>query len=285
MADIQMELIDSYNGQGFAAQYSGFADRAAKDSAGHDFETTYAKTADLSNKVDKVDGKGLSENDYTDADKAKVDAIGAWTSGDYDVPLTVTVGGRVYPVVKIGNQLWTAENLDYAWTGLTVGGKGSYSEPRAYYYNNDSSTYGINGNRYGLLYNCAAAQYLTNAENGLLPSGWRVSTVTDWETLKTTLGYVASDTQSKVLAAQKLKSTTGWTAYPNGTDDYGFTAMPCGYKNDSSQFYHVDERAFFMTSNYNGSMYSCLYYIMDQIYYSNDMYSNTAASIRLVKDA
>lgn len=196
----------------------------------------------------------------------------------------VEIGGRWYPYVKIGNQLWLAENLDYAWTGLIVDGNSSWSEPRAYYYNKDPSTYGINGNKYGLLYNCAAAQYLSNAENGLLPSGWRAPTVTDWEILKTTLGYIGSDTYSKLLAAQKIKSSTGWTEYPNGTDDYGFAARPCGYMNDSSMFTEVNNRAYFMTSNYNGSMYSCSYYIMDQIFYSNNWYSNTAASIRLVKD-
>lgn len=35
----------------------------------------YAKKTDLDNKVDKVDGKFLSSNDYTDADKAKLDNI------------------------------------------------------------------------------------------------------------------------------------------------------------------------------------------------------------------
>lgn len=37
--------------------------------------TPYAKTADLDKKVDKVNGKGLSTNDFTDAAKQKVDAI------------------------------------------------------------------------------------------------------------------------------------------------------------------------------------------------------------------
>ena len=35
----------------------------------------YAKKNDLDNKVDKVEGKSLSSNDYTSEDKAKVDAI------------------------------------------------------------------------------------------------------------------------------------------------------------------------------------------------------------------
>lgn len=48
----------------------------------------YAKTTDLSSYVKKVDGKGLSTNDYTDAAKAKVDAIPAspkYTDTTYDL--------------------------------------------------------------------------------------------------------------------------------------------------------------------------------------------------------
>lgn len=45
----------------------------------------YATKTDLNSKVDKVEGKGLSSNDYTDAAKAKVDALAlVATSGDYD---------------------------------------------------------------------------------------------------------------------------------------------------------------------------------------------------------
>lgn len=40
---------------------------------------------EVPNKVDKVTGKGLSTNDYTDTDKAKVDGLAAVAlSGSYD---------------------------------------------------------------------------------------------------------------------------------------------------------------------------------------------------------
>ena len=66
---------------------------------------------------------------------------------------SVVIGGREYPVVQIGNQLWLAENLDWRWEGLTVGGQWQRETPGAWYYNNDEATYGVNGNKYGLLYN------------------------------------------------------------------------------------------------------------------------------------
>ena len=48
----------------------------------------YAKKTDLNDKVDKVNGKALSTNDYTNADKAKVDAIPTnpkYTDTTYDL--------------------------------------------------------------------------------------------------------------------------------------------------------------------------------------------------------
>jgi uncharacterized protein (TIGR02145 family) len=81
----------------------------------------------------------------------------------------VEIGGRRYPVVKIGNQLWMAENLDYAWSGLTIGGSIG-SDPRANYYDNDETTYGWSGYKCGLLYNWAAVAELAD----LLPDGWHI---------------------------------------------------------------------------------------------------------------
>ena len=49
--------------------------------------------ADLGNKVDKVDGKSLSTNDYTDADKAKLDGIEAEANKTIIDP-TLTVSGQ-----------------------------------------------------------------------------------------------------------------------------------------------------------------------------------------------
>ena len=137
---------------------------------------------------------------------------------EIEVPNTsVEIGGRSYPVVRIGNQLWLAENLDWKFSGCVIGASGtSESEPRGNYYNNDEVTYGINGNKYGLLYN----QIAVNQINNLLTDGWHVPTRTDYSTLADTIGGTST-------AGTKLKSISGWTS-GNGTDDYGMCIVPCG---------------------------------------------------------
>ena len=53
----------------------------------------YATKVDLLTKVDNVEGKGLSTNDYTTADKAKVDGIDTSISTAVNAAITVVVDG------------------------------------------------------------------------------------------------------------------------------------------------------------------------------------------------
>ena len=44
---------------------------------------------------------------------------------------TATIGGRVYRTVTINGVTWTAENLDYKFSGCGIGGSGTPSTPNA----------------------------------------------------------------------------------------------------------------------------------------------------------
>lgn len=164
----------------------------------------------------------------------------------------VTIGGRVYRTVVIENQEWLAENLDYKFSGLIVGENGtSETEPKANYYNNNEATYGVNGNKYGLLYNWPAAKYLNQNKAILLPEGWHVPTTTEWNTLATAVGGAST-------AGTKLKSTTGWSSGA-GTDDFGLTVYPAGYYGGS--FYDLGSSTGFWTITENGSIFAYRSYI------------------------
>lgn len=158
---------------------------------------------------------------------------------------SVKIGGRRYPVVKIGNQLWMAENLDWKFEGLSdFSGTMSDNDqvPRGVYYNNDEATYGVNGNRYGLLYNGNACTWLSN---GNLPEGWRIPTTGDIELLFTTIGGTTG-------TADKLKSLTGW-ATGACTDIYGFNLKPAGrYDKNSNRFNNVGTNAYIWTHPSSG---------------------------------
>ncbi len=141
-------------------------------------------------------------------------------------PVVVTLrdaDNNEYPTVRIGNQLWMAENLKVTKyndrTSLTINSNNtawSTSTTGSFcWYNNDDS----NKNSYGALYNWIAVN-----SGKLCPDGWRVPTESDWSTLIDYLGGATGN-------SGKLKTTTQW-ASPNAgaTNSSGFSAKPGGYR-------------------------------------------------------
>jgi uncharacterized protein (TIGR02145 family)/uncharacterized repeat protein (TIGR02543 family) len=108
--------------------------------------------------------------------------------------ITDSRNGKTYSTVKIGSQTWMAENLNYQTTS--------------------GSSWCYNCNTYGRLYDWAAAKMAC-------PVDWHLSSNEEWDILVTVVG-------GQSIAGKKLKAKNGWNRSGNGTDDYGFSAMPGG---------------------------------------------------------
>lgn len=186
------------------------------------------------------------------------------------------IGGRVYKTVTIGGVTWMAENLDWKAPGITIGASEvSPSEARANYYSNNEETYGVNGNKRGLLYNWPAAMSLTVA-------GWHLPTKQE------IIALIASAGNS--MAGRNLKSTRDWQSN-NGIDIYGFGGYPSGRKVDSV-FESINTSLSFWTATENENNSSYAYYCRltntsNAITDINSAYTvkQTQFSVRLVKDA
>ena len=127
--------------------------------------------------------------------------------------------GRVYKIVKIGSQVWFAENLNYAAEGSVC-------------YDNKEE----NCAKYGRLYNWKTA--LTAC-----PAGTHLPTDKEWTTLTDYAG-------GEKKAGTKLKSSTSWKSdeeVPAGTNEYGFSAFPGGFGNGVDDFKLADNRSFWWT--------------------------------------
>ena len=191
-------------------------------------------------------------------------------------PGTADIGGRAYRTVSINGVIWTAENLDFKASGINIGPSGMPGTPAAWYYNNDEATYGVNGNKYGLLYNWLAVKYLDDNRDVLMP-GWHVPTYVEWDNLKNAVG-------GSSVAGTKLKSSIGWSS-GNGTDDFDFTVFPAGNRS-SGVFESIGSGSIFWTiSEYSSSK------AMSRIFNTQaSMNSNNhdkhllGCSVRLVKD-
>ena len=81
--------------------------------------TTIAMDTALENKVDKVEGKGLSTEDYTTAEKAKLAAISGINTGDQDISGIATNATAISTIEAEQTTQNTAIALNTAKTGIT----------------------------------------------------------------------------------------------------------------------------------------------------------------------
>ena len=90
----------------------------------------YATKVDLLTKVDNVEGKGLSTNDYTDADKAKVDGIDTSISTAVNTAIAGVVNGAPSTFDTLVEIAQWIENNGVAATDLTsaLAGKADRTE-------------------------------------------------------------------------------------------------------------------------------------------------------------
>lgn len=189
-------------------------------------------------------------------------------------PASNNIGGRVYNTVVIGGKEWMAENLDFKFSGLAIGQESSSSEPRANYYQNNEATYGVNGNKYGLLYNWIAVKYLEDHKSELIP-GWHVPTKAEYIDLFNAVGGTS-------VAGIKLKSTTGWSS-GNGDGSYGFAAFPAGYR--MNNFYNLGVEGHFWATDANSSSGGSEFYFNTGASITwNSFNKSYCESVRLVKD-
>ena len=191
-------------------------------------------------------------------------------------PGTADIGGRSYRTVSINGVIWTAENLDFKASGINIGPSGMPETPAAWYYNNDEATYGVNGNKYGLLYNWHAVKYL-NENRGVLMNGWHVPTVEEWDNLAAVVGGAS-------VAGTKLKSTTGWSS-GNGTDEFGFSVFPAGDRPTGGVFESINDGSLFWTrSEYSLGSAKARIFNSGASMNPGNFNKGAGFSVRLVKD-
>ena len=113
---------------------------------------------------------------------------------------------------------------------------------------------------------------------GICPKGWHLPSESEFKTL---LNYVGYD-----VAAKKLKSSERWPNLANGTNNYGFSALPAGEYVLGFKFDNIEKRTFFwIAEEDHGSWGKILEIDYD---YDNALltrtFKNSAVSIRCLKD-
>ncbi len=201
---------------------------------------------------------------------------------------------NVYKWVKIGEQIWMAENLKYL---PSVVGSAISSTTTKYYYVYDYSGTSVsaakattNYKTYGVLYNWPAAMDGATSSNsnpsrvkGVCPEGWHLPSDAEWTQLSDYLG-------GEGVAGGKLKETgTSHWNNPNkgATNSSGFAALPGGSYDLDGNFSFVGDYGYWWSSSkvdlydsWGRALGSNVFIIVRGGYYVKEL----GFSVRCVKD-
>jgi uncharacterized protein (TIGR02145 family) len=206
--------------------------------------------------------------------------------------------GNLYNTVKIGNQIWMAENLkttrysngDLIGTTtpdtLNISGETTPKYQWAYAGNESNAA------TYGRLYTWYA---VTDSRN-VCPAGWHIPSDAEWTALTdylTNNGYGYEGSGSDI--AKSLASTSGWTADEtagnvgndqSSNNSSGFTALPGSLRYVTGNFFSIGGDGIWWSAIEQGTNYAWCRYLgyRYSIVYRYNEYKGYGLSVRCVKD-
>ncbi|MDR2694338.1 MAG: fibrobacter succinogenes major paralogous domain-containing protein [Chitinispirillales bacterium] len=183
----------------------------------------------------------------------------AWLAGcgNKDKSFTDERDGQRYRTVKIVEQTWMAENLNY-----------TPSNGNSWCYENSADSC----NKYGRLYDWSTARVVC-------PSGWHLPSSEEWDNLSLAVGGKMDCYKGDNIgfcywdgAGKKLKAKGGWNAHQgksgNSTNAYGFSALPGGSRHSTGRFDDAGSSGIWWTATEYHSDYAYgrdMFYDLDHV--------------------
>jgi uncharacterized protein (TIGR02145 family) len=145
---------------------------------------------------------------------------------------TDTRDGQTYKTVKMPDgKTWMAQNINYQ----TESGSWCYEDKAN------------NCKKYGRLYDWKTA-------TTVCPNGWKLPSREDWKKLVVVAGGLE-------IAGKRLKARSGWNNDGNGTETYGFSALPGGFRNSGGDFYDASYDGYWWTATAYSDDYAYFRYM------------------------
>jgi uncharacterized protein (TIGR02145 family) len=213
----------------------------------------YGETITLTRKCNNQSGGGSSSPSGSSPS----------SGGNFNYGSVTDKGGKTYKTIKIGEQTWMAENLNYDVLGNDTD----------VCYDNDPAKC----TKYGRLYDWETA-------NTACPNGWRLPGNDEWDELKS---YVERENDCSYCAGKYLKAKSGWNENGNGEDKFGFSALPGG-NGSPYGFGNVGEGGYWWSASASEYLASLAYY-RDMSYGNegetyHDGVKDLLFSVRCIKD-
>jgi len=177
-------------------------------------------SGDVGREVRPGNGKQITWNVFSEMDMLYGDVAFRIKGYSKFGIFTDSRDGKKYKTVKIGNQTWMAENLNY------------YTSSGSWCYGDNSS----NCDQYGRLYNWETAKRVA-------PYGWHLPSKSEWESLLRNCGGEGANAYNQMI--------------PGGSS--GFTALFGGYRFDNGNFSLIGNYAGFWSSSEDskGNAWEC----------------------------
>ena len=286
---------------------SSSSEKSGKSSSSGEKETSSSSLKSESSSSDENSQSSSSEVVVNSSSSVSVLSSSSLNGFDWSLPkeayfnpdidygeVTDERDGKVYRTVKIGEQTWMAENLNF---DPGQGGSGEDKYDWSWCYNDEPANCDVTGRFYTWAAAIDSVKLANDVDNpqdcgygrecgltgkvqGICPSGWHLPSYDEWNALFTAVG-------GQLNPGKVLKSQTGWNNNGNGTDAYGFSALPAGYSYYGGYFYGGGINVFFWSATEYGSYNAfCIY-----LYYYNE-YADLLSydkqyyrfSVRCVKD-
>jgi len=219
-------------------------------------------------------------------------------------PTVYDYDGNIYNTVLIGNQCWMASNLN------TTRDANGISVIR-YCYSNSEDYCELYGGLYtwGTVMNGAASSSANpSGVQGICPTGWHVPSDAEWTQLtnyliNTYVDITTDNVGNKLKSCRQVSSPLNgdcntsqhprWNSIATqfGTNDFGFSALPGGYRNNSGNYIYLGMRGYWWSATHHvPPSYSWLRLLSyDNGYMIRDnglnyYYSSYGFSVRCIRD-
>jgi len=305
-----------------ATEFPAPSDLVASSLSDSEIELTWTDNTDYESgfRIERNVGNGFTEigavfsdvTEYTDTGLTfghsygyRVAAYTSMNTSEHSEEVTATaclscvvdVDGNLYETIRIGDQLWMADNLevthyrdgtaittdktDAEWATLTTG---------AYCINNNNASNEVD--TYGALYNW----YAVDDNRNIAPEGWHVPSDAEWKELEVYLGmdstvadesYSRGTNEGSKLAGNAELWDSGALENDSEFGSSGFTALPGGDRSGyNGSFWGLGFTASFWSATDNGAYawYRKLYNSRSDIDRRQYYYKGDGFSIRCVKD-
>ncbi len=162
---------------------------------------------------------------------------------------------QVYRTVTIGTQTWMAQNLNYDYVKNNNG-------------NLETRTWCSDNNTSKTICETSGRLYLRGDSLTICPDGWKLPLINEWETLLKAVGWTNIDSipgpwsekegeivkagLENVLLTASPEASWG-SNMKTGTDNFGFSVVPAGYRYESGTMFNPTSRAYFMAKDWDYS--------------------------------